>query len=217
VPAVFALVALLLSGSGAAQNSAGQEEPMQRLPAGPTTDAPPGNPVYRIAEYADIRTRIKLQILWRKPIDGAYVNVRNRGDSVVLDGQVGSEAERQLAERIALRTTGVGRVDNQLQVAKALRERGIETRNEIKRDTRATPAPAAQAPSDPWISTRVAASLGFDRTVDARRVHIATDDGVVTLSGWVPTAAQKDVAAKIAADIEDVKAVKNVLDVDDPN
>jgi osmotically-inducible protein OsmY len=203
LPAVFTLSALLLSGGGAAQDSTGEWQRIQRQSPGPTTDAPSDNPVYSIAQHADLRTRIKLQILWRKPMDGARVNVMNRGDSVVLDGQVRSEAERQLAERIALRTVGVGRVDNLLQVAPAMI------------DAEGTSASVSRA-ADPWISTRVAASLSFDRAVEAGRVHVSTDDGVVTLSGRVPSAAQKDVAAEIAADIDDVRSVKNVLGVDDP-
>ena len=204
LPAAFTLSALLLSGSGAAQDSAGDWARMPPLPAGPTTDAPSNNPVYRIAEHADICTRIKLQILWRRLIHGARVNVMNRGDSVVLAGQVRSQAEKQLAERIALRTVGVGRVDNLLQVAPTLIAAA------------GTSASAARAPADPWISTRVAASLKFDRAVEAGGVHVSTDDGVVTLSGRVPSAAQKDVAAEIAADIDGVRSVKNVLGVDDP-
>jgi osmotically-inducible protein OsmY len=205
LPAAFVLFASLMSGSAAAQDATGEVATERRLPAGPTTDAPAGNPVYGIAEHADIGSRIKLQILWRKPVDGVRVNVMCRGDSVVLFGQIGSEAESQLAEAIALRTVGVGHVDNQLRVAPAESVAG-----EIS-------AASARAPSDAWVSTRVAASLSFDRAVNAERVHVSTDDGVVTLSGRVATAAQKELAGAIAADIEDVEAVKNVLDVDVSN
>jgi osmotically-inducible protein OsmY len=185
-----------------AQDNAEHVQRLQQPPAGPTTDAPSGNPVYQIAGHADISTQVKLQLLWRKPIGGALVNVMNRGDTVVLFGSVRSEAAKQLAERIALRTVGVGRVDNQLWVdPQAGRVDGASQ-------------PAAKTPADPWISTRVAASLRFDRRVDAGRVHVSTEDGVVTLSGWVPTAADKRIAAEIASDIEDVKAVTNALDAE---
>jgi osmotically-inducible protein OsmY len=201
-PVALTLAAVLLAGTGAAQESAEQGRGMQRPRAGPTTDAPSGNPVYQIADHADLGTRVKLQILWRKPIGGGRVNVMNRGDTVILFGSVRSEAARQLAERIALRTVGVGHVDNQLWVdLQAGRADGVSQ-------------PAAKAPADPWISTRVAASLRFDRTVDAGRVHVSTEDGVVTLSGSVPTAVEKRIAAAISGDIEDVKAVTNALDVD---
>jgi hypothetical protein len=95
---------------------------MPPLPAGagPTTGAPADNTVYRIAEHADICTRIELQLLWRRLIDGVRVNVMNRGDCVVLAGQVRGESEKQPAERIAPRTVGVGQFDNLLQVAPAL-------------------------------------------------------------------------------------------------
>jgi osmotically-inducible protein OsmY len=128
----------------------------------------------------------------------------NRGDTVILLGQVCSEALSQLAERIALRTVGVAQVENQLQVAPQADNAG------------AAMQPAAVTPADPWISTRVAASLRFDRTINAGRIHVSTEDGVVTLSGWVGTAADKRVAAEISSDIEDVKAVTNALRVDAP-
>ncbi len=199
---VISLTALLLADIGMAKDGTGQG--MQGPSAGPTTDAPSGNRVYRIADYADLGTRVKLQILWRKPIGGARVNVMNRGDTVILLGQVCSEALSQLAERIALRTVGVAQVENQLQVAPQADNAG------------AAMQPAAETPADPWISTRVAASLRFDRTINAGRIHVSTEDGVVTLSGWVRTAADKRVAAEISSDIEDVKAVTNALRVDAP-
>jgi osmotically-inducible protein OsmY len=201
---LLTLSALLLAGTAAARDGAGQGPRTQRPPTGPTTDAPSGNPVYRIADFADMGNRVKLQILWRRPMGGALVNVMSRGDTVILLGQVRSEAARQLAERIALRTVGVGHVDNQLQVDPHAGD-----------PVGASPSAAAR-PADPWISTRVAASLRFDRTVDAGRVHVSTGDGVVTLSGWVPTAAEKRIAAEISGDIEDVKAVTNDLGIGPP-
>ena len=204
LPVVVTLAALLLTGAGATQDSAEEGQQMQPPSTGPTTDAPSGNPVYHIADYADLGSRVKLQILWRKPMGGALVNVMSRGDTVILSGQVRSEAAKQLAERIALRTVGVGRVDNELLVDPQAGDVGA-----------ASPSAAAR-PADPWISTRVAASLRFDRTVDAGRVHVSTGDGVVTLSGWVPTAAEKRIAAEISGDIEDVKAVTNDLGIGPP-
>jgi hypothetical protein len=174
-PVLLTLSALLLAGAAAARDDAGQGPRTQRPPTGPTTDAPSGNPVYRIADFADMGNRVKLQILWRRPMGGALVNVMSRGH-----------------------------VDNQLQVDPQARD-----------PVGASPSAAAR-PADPWISTRVAASLRFDRTVDAGRVHVSTGDGVVTLSGWVPTAAEKRIAAEISGDIEDVKAVTNDLGIGPP-
>jgi len=197
-PVVLMLAALIASAS-AAQEDDGPGEAMHRPSAGPTTDAPSGNPLYRIADHADLGTRVMLQILWRKAIGGQLVNVVNGGDAVILTGQVRSDTERQLAERIAMRTSGVGRVDNRLQVD----PRAVELEEAL--------ASTATTPSDAWISTRVAGSLKFDREVDAGRIHVGTEDGVVTLSGSVPTAAQRLIAVEIAGGTDNVRAVNDLL------
>ena len=92
----------------------GTGQGMQGPSAGPTTDAPSGNRVYRIADYADLGTRGSCNI-GDSHISGG-LNVMNRGDTVILLGQVCSEALSQLAERIALRTVGVAQVENQLRL-----------------------------------------------------------------------------------------------------
>lgn len=170
-------------------------------PAG--SAAPRSDPFFRVIEQADIATRVKLQLLWRRPGDGVLLHVSARDDTLVLTGEVASSAARARAERIARRTAGVAAVENELRVnAPAVRAE------------EAAMAKSAQPKSDAWIETRVLAALRFDGTLDAERVAVSAEQGVVTLTGAMPTAAQKADAALIAGEVDGVQAVANELGVD---
>lgn len=163
------------------------------------------NPIYRIVDEANTTARVKLQLLWREPVDGLRVDVTTSGDDLILTGTVRAQETKQLAEQIARRTTGVAQVENHLTVDP---DAGIGD------EVGAAMTSAAEGLSDAWLTARVAASLRFDRTVDAERIDVSTQDGVVTLSGQVPTAADKAEAAAVAAAIDGVKRVEDVLGVE---
>jgi hyperosmotically inducible periplasmic protein len=75
-----------------------------------------------------------------------------------------------------------------------------------------TPAFAADA-SDPWITTKVKASLLTAESVDGLKINVDTLDGRVTLHGKAATAAEKAQAEKLAKSIEGVKDVRNLIEV----
>jgi osmotically-inducible protein OsmY len=176
------------------------ENRLRVAPAG--TAGARSSPFHRLLEQADLGTRVKLRLLWRKPLDGLLVEVTPRGDTIVLSGEVQSDAARELAVDIARRTTGVAAVHNHLTV---------DPDASIADAARPAMMSAAEDVSDTWISTRVLASLRFDQAVDATGIAVSAEDGVVTLSGQVPTAAERDEAAAVAADIQGVRQVKNRL------
>ena len=62
---------------------------------------------------------------------------------------------------------------------------------------------------DKTISARVKTRFASDERVSATRVEVETLNGTVQLSGFVPTAAEKERAGEIARQVPDVKAVKN--------
>ena len=64
---------------------------------------------------------------------------------------------------------------------------------------------------DSTINASVKAALVSDKTADASRINVETYKGVVQLSGFVPTQAQKDAAMKVAAGVDGVKEVKNSI------
>ena len=77
-------------------------------------------------------------------------------------------------------------------------------------DTQAgEPRTAREAIRDASITAAVKLSLAFERGVRATDVHVDTDRGRVTLEGEVRTQAERQLAVKVA---EDVEGVKDVVD-----
>jgi hyperosmotically inducible protein len=64
---------------------------------------------------------------------------------------------------------------------------------------------------DSLITTKIKAALLKDEGLAGLKVSVETHDGVVLLSGFVNTAEQIAGAINIAAAIEGVKSVKNIL------
>ncbi len=62
---------------------------------------------------------------------------------------------------------------------------------------------------DATISTRVKARFAEDPGVSAMRLQVETMNGVVQLSGFATTQAERDRAAQIARAVPDVKEVRN--------
>lgn len=110
---------------------------------------------------------------------------------VTLIGTVADETSKALAEETAANLSGVTRVDNQL----------------------ATKAAAAADHADLWIGRRVTVALQFHRNVNAGRIAVEVQDGIVTLKGEAASVAQKELSAEYTRDIEGVKAVKNEMTV----
>lgn len=68
--------------------------------------------------YNDATTtaEIKSEMLWNDDISGLEIDVDTLYGNVTLDGEVDTQAEKELAENIAQNTDGVMNVDNQLTV-----------------------------------------------------------------------------------------------------
>ena len=67
---------------------------------------------------ATITASVKMHLATGKGVAAHDINVDTRGATVTLTGQVASEAERQLATRIAKDTEGVREVVNNIQVTR---------------------------------------------------------------------------------------------------
>lgn len=66
---------------------------------------------------------------------------------------------------------------------------------------------------DASITTRVKTALLNDLEIGVRRIDVDTFKGVVTLSGAVETAAERDKAVDITRKVEGVRDVKSTLQV----
>ena len=69
---------------------------------------------------------------------------------------------------------------------------------------------------DATITTRVKSRFAEDKTVAATRISVETLKGVVQLSGFAVSEAEKQRAAQIAASVPGVKQVQNAVVVRPP-
>jgi hyperosmotically inducible periplasmic protein len=65
---------------------------------------------------AALTTRVKTRLLASSNTSGLAINVSTDDDVVMLEGEVDSETERELAELIAANTSGVADVRNELRI-----------------------------------------------------------------------------------------------------
>ncbi|HZY17619.1 MAG TPA: BON domain-containing protein [Ramlibacter sp.] len=160
--------------------------------------------------------------------DGETVGQKLDG-AVARTGEVARDAGQEAREATATaRDTGR---DKTAELGAAVREKtaelGSTTREATARagdsarsataDVRTSVMGAAGTAGvkvdDAQITARVNASLMGDKDLKATRIDVDTRDGVVTLTGPVPSASAKARADEIAKNIRDVKSVNNQLTV----
>ena len=67
---------------------------------------------------------------------------------------------------------------------------------------------------DASITAQVKMTLLFNRSTSALKTKVETHDGVVTLTGTAKNTAEKDLATKLASDINGVENVVNNMNVE---
>jgi osmotically-inducible protein OsmY len=67
--------------------------------------------------------------------------------------------------------------------------------------------------TDHQLQTAVQAELHFEPSIDAAHIGVTAENGVVTLTGHVPTYAQKRAAERAALEVKGVKAVVERIEV----
>jgi hyperosmotically inducible protein len=141
-----------------------------------------------------ITSTIKASLVQDPTTKARQIEVETYRGVVQLSGFVDTAASKSRAEELAQKTKGVTRVDNNLEV----------------RNTETT---AGTTIDDALLTTRVKAALIDNPKTKARQINVETLRGVVQLSGFVDSSAEKEEAAAVAAAISGVKEVHNELAV----
>jgi osmotically-inducible protein OsmY len=128
---------------------------------------------------------------WEPSIDVSDVDVTVEGGVVTLRGDVGSYAEKQTAERVAVSVYGVAGVANDLKV-----RLGGEF---VRIDTD--------------IAQAAVHSLKWNTQVPSDRVTVAVSDGWVKLRGTVDWQYQKDAAESTVRLLAGVRGITNDISV----
>lgn len=116
----------------------------------------------------------------------AHINVVSFNGVVLLIGQVPSEDLRQRAATVASNTLRVRQVQNGLTVEPN--------------------ASAAVRSYDSWLTTKIKVQFAADSTINAGRVKVVTENGVIYLMGLV-TQHEADRAASIAQQTDGAQRV----------
>jgi osmotically-inducible protein OsmY len=147
---------------------------------------------------ATITASIKSKLLWNSHTDGLDIHVDTNNGKVTLTGSAATGAEKELAGRIAKETDDVVGVNNEI---------ALSVKPGATAKVKSTDENAEQAVSDSWITTKVKSSLMFTRGVSSFDIDVTTTNGVVSLKGAVGSAAERELAVRVAQDVRGVKKV----------
>lgn len=187
-----------------AVDMSGIDEVENRLRVTPQAEEDTSSKLFDFVQDANTTARVEMQLLWNETTSGLDIKVETQGKQVTLSGNVSTEKERRLAERIARQTKGVDRVENKLQVA---------PEDTLSAQANQMAQEAALAVSDTWITARIKTSLQFNKDIDHKRIQVTTENGVVTLRGRVSTPQEHDAVTAIASGMAGVKKVIDQLEV----
>lgn len=167
-------------------------------------------------QFTDSTTtaRVKSRLLWSNGVPGMGVNVVTTDGVAILKGNVPLASQKALAEKLAIDTHGVRRVDNQLQVVADPNVKvGSVDLKRMEKNAGQVIERAGDTLSDTWVTTKVRASLGFARSLNVSKLEVSSTAGIVTLGGYASSPADKELATEIAKDIKGVKSVINNIKV----
>lgn len=163
-----------------------------------------------------ITTKVKAKLAASKDVSAIATNVDTKEGVVTLRGEVGTQAEKKLAERHAASVQGVRRVDNMLVVIGDPERDNIgEARDAVAdgRDGRGYGDKALATIDDATITARVKAALMANKATKARRINVDTKDGAVVLRGTSRSEPEKTLAEELARAVDGVKSVDNQITV----
>lgn len=148
-------------------------------------------------EDATLGAVIRARLLWSSQTQGLPIEVDSRAGVVTLRGRVTSAEAKQMAGSVAASTDGVYLVNNLISL-------GVSDPAQAREQAAAA---AAEVQSDAWINDKVQTSFLYSRNLDGPNIKVATQDGVVRLSGEVMSNEQKTIAQEIARQIRGVRGV----------
>src|SRR5262245_1521250 len=157
---------------------------------------------------AGITARIDTAYMVNPHLSATAIDVDTDHGVVTLSGKVPSDVHRDLAVAIAKGADGVRDVHDRLSVTHDKEGPGV-AKGEPSRPDRTF----GQAVKDATITASVKMHLDTGKGVSASRINVDTRGGNVTLTGQVPTEAERQLAVRIARDTDGVRAVTNQIQV----
>jgi hyperosmotically inducible protein len=177
----------------------------------------------QVVSDVSVTTAVKTRLMTDKVANSTAIDVDTKDRVVTIAGSVPTEADKARIGRLVARTTGVKRVENNLTVmpesvtgttgADRQKPDTEETKIVIKDDTTPMVKKGARVVADASITSAVKTRLMADDLGRALKIDVDTKDAVVTITGSVPTDADKTRLGDIVAHTTGVKSVVNNLTV----
>ena len=188
-----------------------------------------------------LTTAVKSKLAADDTVKSYRIDVDTKDAVVTLNGAVDTAAARARAVELARSTEGVRDVVDRLTVTpgatpttgvddkvsgearEAAREADAKTdaakrdaddkADEAQRKAGDATDRAGDAVGDAALTTKVKTKFLADDDISGLKIDVDSKNGVVTLTGTVPTAAEKNMALKVARSTEGVKSVVDRLKV----
>ena len=145
-----------------------------------------------------IRDKVKFTLLFHRSVSVGTTAVDVKDGIVTLRGDAASEAQKELTAEYAKDVEGVKGVNNEMTVTTT------------SKNTRTV----GETIDDASIIAQVKMTLLSHRSTSALNTKVESKRGVVTLYGKASDAAEKNLATKLANDINGVKGVKNRMTIE---
>ena len=154
------------------------------------------------AENSDawLSMQVKYSLLYNRHVSGIKTQVFVTDGIATLRGEADNQAQKDLAGEYAKDVKGIKEVKNDMTIAMAANKSEQTIGEKI---------------DDASITAQVKMSLLSHHSTSAFKTGVETNNGVVTLSGKASSGAGKDMAAKVANDVNGVVSVVNNMTIDE--
>ena len=146
-----------------------------------------------------ITTQVKGRLASDARTQPADISVETNNGVVTLSGSAPSAAAKSAAEELARMVPEVKGVDNRINAPHPV--------DDMATGAQAAAAQAGASVDDAWITTKVKSALLADPQTQGLKIDVDTEQGVVSLSGEIESAAEQKHAVEVAGGIDGVKAV----------
>jgi len=151
-----------------------------------------------------IGMNVKSALFFNRNVSAVNTEVDVANGVVTLKGQADSQAQKDLTGEYAKDINGVKSVDNQMTIASTVNP---PEQNKDNKDNKV---------DDASITAQVKMAFLTHHSTSAFKTGVDTSNGVVTLSGNATSGAAKDMAGKVAGDINGVTNVVNNMTIITP-
>jgi osmotically-inducible protein OsmY len=153
------------------------------------------------AEKSDgwLSAKVKTTLLFHRNVSASATDVFVKDGVVSLRGEASSVGQKELTTEYAKDIEGVKEVKNEMTIAKEPLKPFVSTGESI---------------DDASITAQVKSSLTSRRSISSLKIRVATNEGVVTLTGIARNDAEKSLVTKLVDDIYGVSKVVNNMTIE---